>query len=819
MNGLDSELEQLRQRLGELQAEQQGIQFRIQQLLLERQRIASPPPPVLANASSVYSPQEKIAIFRRLFKGREDVYPRRFESRKTGRAGYQPACANEWRHGLCNKPKTKCGECPYRVFLPVTDEVVEMHLRGVDRRGNAFVIGVYPMLENEHCHFLAVDFDKKNYVDDARAFVDTCRRHGVPAAVERSRSGNGAHVWFFFTAPVAARIARQMGSFLLTETMETRPELGFESYDRFFPNQDTMPSGGLGNLIALPLQAVPRRAGNSVFVDEAFQPCSDQWKFLAGIAPMTPEAVETLAGKAVEAGRVTAVKMPELEEDEKPWEQPPSRKRKPQNLADGLGQTLEIVIGNEVFFNKSQLTPRLGTALLRLAAFQNPEFYRAQAMRMPVYDKPRIICCAEDFPEHLGLPRGCAEELTHLLLDNHIPYSVSDRRNRGVQQDFVFHGILREEQDKAAAALWANDLGVLSASTAFGKTVVAICMIARRSVNTLVLVHRVQLLEQWKSRLQTFLELDRTQIGTIGGGRHKPTNVIDIASIQSLIHDGVVDDIVGNYGMVVVDECHHLSAFTFESVIRQCKCRYVLGLSATLTRKDGHHPIIFMQCGPVRYRVNDRQQAQERPFDHRVVVRETGLQLPSSEDGEQPKPSIHDIYEMLVHDGKRNQMIVDDVQAVLKEGRSPVVITERKEHLAWLAEQFRNVQNLFVMQGGMRRKALVEIQNAFAAVPQNEPRLLLATGRFLGEGFDDPRLDTLFLTMPISWRGTLAQYAGRLHRLYDRKTKVVIYDYADTRIPMTARMFERRKAGYKSIGYRISSQLQIPGIYQAADGQ
>ena len=459
------------------------------------------------------------------------------------------------------------------------------------------------------------------------------------------------------------------------------------------------------------------------------------------------------------------------------------------------------------------------TVLLRLAAFQNPEFYRAQAMRMPVYDKPRIICCAEDFPEHLGLPRGCAEELTHLLLDNHIPYSVSDRRNRGVPQDFVFHGRLREEQDKAATALLANDLGVLSASTAFGKTVVAIYMIARRSVNTLVLVHRVQLLEQWKSRLQTFLGLDRTQIGTIGGGRHKSTNVIDIASIQSLIHDGVVDDLVGNYGMVIVDECHHLSAFTFESVIRQCKCRYVLGLSATLTRKDGHHPIIFMQCGPVRYRVNDRQQAQERPFDHRVVVRETGLQLPSSGDVEQPKPSIHDIYEMLVHDGNRNQMIVDDVQAALKEGRSPVVITERKEHLAWLAEQFRNVQNLFVMQGGMRRKALVEIQNAFAAVPQNEPRLLLATGRFLGEGFDDPRLDTLFLTMPISWRGTLAQYAGRLHRLYDRKSEVVIYDYADTRIPMTARMFERRKAGYKSIGYRISSQLQIPGIYQAADGQ
>lgn len=811
MDTIDSELYHLQQQMAALHTEQQHIQARMNSLFREKQRTERNPPVAVETASPIYSSQDKIAIFRRLFRGRTDVYPKRFESHKTGRSGYQPACANEWKSGLCNKPNVKCAQCPNREFLPVTDDVIEKHLRGLDERGNDFIIGVYPMLENEHCHFLAVDFDKKNYVEDVKAFLETCRRYCVPAVLERSRSGNGAHVWMFFTETVSAHIARQMGSFLLTETMENRPELGFESYDRFFPNQDTMPSGGLGNLIALPLQAKPRKLGNSVFLDDHFQPYSDQWSFLANISLMTPSMVGALAAKAVQTGRITAVKMPELEENEKPWEQPPSRKHKPQALGTGLKQTVEIVIENEIYFTKSQLTPKLQTALLRLAAFQNPEFYRAQAMRMPIYDKPRIICCAEVFPEHIGLPRGCAEDLTHLLLDNHIPYTVSDKRNRGSYQSFTFQGNLRDEQEKAALALLKYDLGVLSASTAFGKTVVAIYLIAQRAANTLILVHRVQLIEQWKARLQTFLELPSAQIGTIGGGKKKSTNIIDIASIQSLIHAGVVDDVVGNYGMVVVDECHHLSAFTFESVIRQCKCKYVLGLSATLTRKDGHHPIIFMQCGPVRYRVSDKQQALERPFDHQVIVRETKLEL-NAELARQEKPTIHDIYELLLHDEERNRMIIDDVRAALKEGRNPVVITERKEHLAWLTEQFQDIPNLFVMQGGMRRKALMENQRAFSAVPENERRLLLATGKFLGEGFDDPRLDTLFLTVPISWRGTLAQYAGRLHRLYDRKTEVVIYDYADVKIPMTSRMFDRRKAGYKSIGYRIASQFQIPEL-------
>ena len=371
---------------------------------------------------------------------------------------------------------------------------------------------------------------------------------------------------------------------------------------------------------------------------------------------------------------------------------------------------------------------------------------------------------------------------------------------RGTPQHFAFHGELRPEQQKAAAALLQNDLGVLSASTAFGKTVVAIYLLAKRATSTLILVHRVQLLNQWKARLESFLDIPASAIGVVGLGKRKPTGIIDVASIQSLVKRGVVDDLVAGYGMVIVDECHHLSAFSFESVLRQCKCQFVLGLSATITRKDGHHPIIFMQCGPVRYRVSDKRQAMERPFDHQVIVRNTELTLPEEQ---QEKATIHTIYELIIHNEERNRMLVSDVRDALAQGRNPVVITERKEHLLWLEKAFSDIKNLFVMRGGMRRKELNYVQQAFVSVPDGTPRLLLATGKFLGEGFDDPRLDTLFLTMPISWRGTLSQYAGRLHRLYDRKTEVIIYDYADMRIPMTKRMFERRLAGYRAIGYQI----------------
>ncbi len=440
--------------------------------------------------------------------------------------------------------------------------------------------------------------------------------------------------------------------------------------------------------------------------------------------------------------------------------------------------------------------------LIRVAAFQNPEFYKAQAMRFPTFGKPRIINCCEDFPKHIGIPRGCLEEIISLLESLKIKVRLIDERFHGKPIDVKFIGRLRPEQEKAAEAMLNSDTGVLSASTAFGKTVIAAYLIAKRGVNTLILVHRRQLLDQWVARLSSFLELDPKKIGQIGGGKRKPSGVIDVAIIQSLSRKGAVDDIVGEYGHLVVDECHHISARSFEIAIRQCKARYVTGLSATVIRKNGHHPIIFMNCGPVRYKVDDRKQADRRPFNHKVIVRSTNFQIPETLINKESL-MIHELYAALIVDEKRNQMIVEDVVKAVNEGRIPVVLTERREHLEKLKSLLSSrVENIFVMKGGMGKKQRKTLAEEMKAV--DDERVILATGRYLGEGFDDPRLDTLFLTLPVSWKGTVAQYAGRLHRLHDMKTEVIIYDYADLNVPMLAKMYGRRVSGYKAIGYEIN---------------
>jgi len=783
---IEADLARVRARLADLDAERREIETLEVRLAAEHTPVVTQSSFETAAVTNSSSSHEKVDLFRRLFAGRPDVFPVRWENRKTGRSGYSPACANEWVRGICGKPKVKCGACPHQRFIPPDEAVMEKHLRGDDGRSGDFVAGVYPLLPGDTCWFLAADFDKASWAEDANALLETCQAKGVPAGLERSRSGNGGHVWIFFSEAVSARLARQLGSVLITETMERWPEIGFASYDRLFPNQDIMPLGGFGNLIALPFQNNARKAGNSVFVNADLRPYDDQWAYLSSLPRLSAEAVANLVAAAQLSGQVLGVRMPvDDEQADEPWKMPPSRRSTPRRLDVPLPQTIKVTIADQIYIDRSGLPSPMIAQLVRLAAFQNPEFYRAQAMRLPTFGKPRIVSCAELHPRHIALPRGCFDEAVGLLSDQGASVDLDDLREDGtaLPETVRFRGELRQQQSRAFNALIEHDNGVLAATTAFGKTVVASALIAHRARNALVLVHRRELLNQWVERLESFLQIDPKQIGTIGAGKRKPTGVIDVALIQSLVRKGEVDDIVGNYGHLVVDECHHLSAASFERVARRTKARYVAGLSATVARKDGHHPIIFMQCGPVRHRVSAKSQAAVSGIHHRARERHTRFRLP--EDlAMAERPSMPAIYSALAEDCARNDLIFDDVLKSLEAKRSPIVLTERKDHLEYLQQRFsRFAKNIVVLHGGMSAK---DRKTAQAALSVDD---------------DEERLDALFLTMPIAWNGTLAQYVGRLHRQHDAKTNVLVVDYIDSAVPVLARMAAKRRTGYRALGY------------------
>ena len=739
--------------------------------------------------TSKSTPDGKVKLFRNLFRGREDVYAVRWEGRN-GKAGYSPAYQRIWGTSFRTAPDKP------KEYFPLTDQVIHDHLTG------KLTAGVYPLLADETCWFLAADFDKATWQDDVRAFLYTCAEWKVPAVLERSRSGRGGHVWIFFEVPLPAGLARKLGAAILTCTMERRHQLGLDSYNRLFPSQDTMPKGGFGNLIALPLQHMPRGHGNSVFLDADFNPHPDQWALLSCVRRMAFTEVEIVVREAERSGDLIGVRrsVTDDEQTEDPWTLPPSRKKKDDAISGPLPAKVHVTRGNLIYVEKEGLPSALLNRLHRLAAFQNPEFYCAQAMRLSTFGKPRVIRCAEEFPKHVALPRGCLGEITALLESHKITVELDDQRFAGQPIDVTFHGQLRPDQQAAASAMLSFDDGILSATTAFGKTVVAAWLIAARKVNTLVLVHRRQLLDQWRERLATFLNLPIKSIGQIGGGRRRPTGLVDVAVIQSLNRKQVVDDVVANYGHVIVDECHHISAVSFEQVLRQVKARYITGLTATPQRKDGHHPIIVMQCGPIRHRVNAKEQALARPFKHFVIPRPTNFRLPPSTE----KPEMHELYAALAGNKARNDLMCVDLLRSIKAGRSPILLTERTSQVDEFATRLTNlVKHIVLLKGGMGAKQRRAIAEQLTAIPDGEERVLLATGRYIGEGFDDARLDTLFLAMPIFWRGTLQQYVGRLHRLHDNKREVIVYDYVDDCVPVLSAMYSKRVRGYEAVGYSI----------------
>ncbi len=747
-----------------------------------------------ADSSGPTTNEGKVRLFRSLFRGREEIFPTRFVSKKTGRPGYAPACDNKFVRGVCGLPAVKCGECPNQAFRHVDDQAILDHLQG------RHVMGVYPLLQDETCWFLAVDFDKTGWKEDVGSFIETCETIGVPASVERSRSGNGAHAWFFFASPVAAGIARKMGCYLITETMSRRHQLGMESYDRLFPNQDTLPRKGFGNLIALPLQRDARLHGNTVFLDSDLEPHSDQWKFLDSVPRIEPAAVDAIAREATRRGQVVGVRLAEVNDEDAPtpWAQLPSCRPGLTPISGPLPREVHTVLAQRLFVDKTGLPSPLLNRIKRLAAFQNPEFHKKQAMRLSTTTTPRVIACAEELSQHIALPRGCRGDLDDLLKNNQVTLVVEDRRHLGEPLRAQFHGTLTPIQEQAARALLQEDIGVFVAPPGIGKTVLGTYLVSQRRRSTLVLVHRRPLLDQWVAQLCMFLGIEEKDVGRIGGGKRKANGMLDVAMIQSLVRRGQVDAVVATYGQVIVDECHHVPAVSFERVLSEVKARYVMGLTATPHRRDGHHPILEMQLGPVRFSVDAKSQAGRRPFEHKLIVRETAFRSA----GATADTPIQEIYRALATDEQRNSLILDDVIRAVADGASPILLTERRDHLEYLAERLRGfVRHLVVLQGGMTFRQRQELGDRLAQVPDREERLVLATGRYIGEGFDDARLDTLFLAIPISWKGTLVQYAGRLHRLHPRKEEVRIFDYVDVDVPMLRRMFEKRLRTYRAVGY------------------
>lgn len=755
---------------------------------------------------SLTSSAEKISLFMSLFKGRDDVYAKRWQS-KDGRSGYVPVCLHEWKAGLCRKPTIKCFDCQHKSYDILDEQVIEAHLRG------DIVAGIYPMCQDDTCHILAIDFDDDGWQKDVFTLREVCSTLDIPIAIERSRSGSGAHAWFFFENRIPAHLARKLGSALLTYSMDRRHEIKFQSYDRFFPSQDTMPKGGFGNLIALPLQKKAREYGNSIFIDEKFCPYADQWAFLSKIRKLSEDAISALITRLCNGNELGPLQETD-EEHIKPWE-----KHQLKWSKTDFPTEIKIIKANMIYIEKKGVSQKALNVLKRLAAFKNPEFYKAQAMRMPTYNKPRIISCADESHDYICLPRGCENDVLNVIAEAGVEAKWSDNANSGRHIKVEFIGTLREEQPLAAEEMLKYEGGVLAATTAFGKTVIAAELIAKRKVNTLILVHRQQLLLQWAAKLTEFLKIDeelpilakkrgrkkqQSLIGQIGAGKNNPSGMIDIAIMQSLSRGGEVKEWIKNYGMVIVDECHHVPAFSFEQILKNVHARYVYGLTATPARRDGHHPIIFMHCGPIRYSVDTKKQAEKRPFEHYVIPRFTSFRIPFEQDGKEI--SIQELYSEIVVDEFRNQLISDGVISAFQNGRNSLVLTERVAHVEELAKKLSaNIPDVIALSGGLGAKETRELLLRISETQAGKQLTIISTGKYIGEGFDEARLDTLFLAMPISWKGTLQQYTGRLHRLFEHKSEVQIYDYADIHVKMLEKMYNKRLAGYSSIGYKAKA--------------
>lgn len=828
----DEQFNELNEHIKQLEAENQylkkllddaGIPYDKADKVLEKNE------PQEINIKEELITKELVQFFYSMFKGRKDVYSLRSgnPNAKTGKHGYYTQCENFWKAGLCGKKdgkNTKCQSCPNQKYKPLTGDVIYAHLMGV-KEDCSDVVGLYPVWPDGTCNYLVFDFDNHDessdsvkWQEEANALRGICTDNDVPCLVERSRSGKGAHVWIFFEKAINIKKARLFGAALLDKGAESVNQQSFDTYDRMIPAQDKLPEGGLGNLVALPLQGRAVKNGNSVFVDEKWQPYHEQWSVLKNTGKLSEafinEKLSSWGNKYSISNSESDNEAPrQLSINETPWEN-----RSGFEKSDTEGP-VRIVLADKVYVDKTGIKPRLQNKIRRLAAYNNPEYFRNQGMGISTFGIPRIVYSGEDTKQFISIPRGCLNKLCDNLKAASIDYSLDDKRNNGIEIKVSFKGELYPEQQDAVRSLTGHDIGVLAAATGFGKTVVGSYLISERKVNTLILVHTSEIMQNWINDLGKFLIIDedfpqyttktgrvktrKSLIGKLTGAHNSMTGIIDVAMVSSLGSGDTIKHFVKEYGMVIMDECHHGAADSIEAVLSEINAKYVYGLTATVKREDGKDKTVLMQFGPVRFRFTAKDKIRLQGMEHILEPRFTPI-VSTKE-----KLTSNEAYEIVVNSNLRNSLIASHIEECVKQGHTPLVLSKRKGQLDVLFEKVRDkADHVLVLTGGKKQSERKEIRERLNSIPESESLIILATGQYIGEGFNCSRLDTLFLAMPIAWDGNVEQYTGRLNRSYDGKNKVTVIDYVDHHIEMFANMYNKRLRTYKRIGYKLAQDAE-----------
>lgn len=766
---------------------------------------------------------DKIAsdFFMMFCRGRKNVYDLRYTNPKTGKNGYYTQCFNRWDRGchIQKKDGVRCKDCELRAYKPVTLPLIKAHMNGTDPNGND-VVAIYPMLENNLCQLLVFDFDnyakgaeQEDYanIDDGwkeeiNALRRICKNLDVDAVVERSRSGRGAHLWIFFKEMIPARLARRFGFALLEKGAESVNLKSFKYYDRMIPTQDALPEGGLGNVIALPLQGMALKSGNSAFVDENWNAYEDQLKVLAGTRRLTRQEIEDYLSLWYSTGFTS-----EDNGTDAPWD------KNSEIEAGSVKGVVRIVLADRIYIDSSGMSNKTKRQLRRMATFSNKQYFQNQAMDMPNYDESRFIYLGSDEGKYIVLPRGLWEDILKKFDNAGIRYKIEDKRTQGRELNISFKGELRESQISAAETMLENETGILHAATAFGKTVVCCDMIARRGISTLILVDRADLMNQWIKRLDEFLDIDeelpeyqtktgrtrkrKSLIGNLQGAHDTLTGIVDVAMIRSLKKKDGFHPMLKEYAQVYFDECHHAASESAIEVLQEINAKYVYGVTATPKRGDGKEKINEFLLGPIRYRFTAKDRAEEQNIDHLVYPRFTRTVKPHHLS---KTPYGNDAYELIRNNDVRDEQIIRDVAYCVQAGRTPVVLTKYVDHANKLSERLKKyADRLILLTGANGTKARREQVEELNRVDDSDSLILVGTGSLLGEGFDFPRLDTLFMATPVSGENVVEQYVGRLNRDYDGKENVIVYDYVDSHIPKFDKMYAARLKAYKKIGYEL----------------